>query len=194
MLKELSIVKVDKRSYQTIARENWGLTKEQMKGMHVHHRIPRHKGGTNDPCNLYVCSPSFHRHVWHDGEEFIEWAAAGGKAKTPEQQARAGMLGGKLQSREAKQRNGLNAVLKGTGIHSPDYRNSEKYIQDKRKGIRSVSAEDKLKGTNKVNGQKWMSTVDGFISTAAGVVSHNRSNGYPTSARVLLSMTPSQPC
>jgi hypothetical protein len=77
---ELSIVRVDKRKYRTIAQENWGLTKEQMKGMHVHHRIPIFKGGTDDPTNLYVCSPSFHRWGWHNGEEWIEWASEGAKA------------------------------------------------------------------------------------------------------------------
>ena len=79
MDKNVSIVRVDTRHYRVIARENWGLTKEQMKGMHVHHRIKRCDGGTNDPSNLYVCSPSFHRWIWHDGEEFIEWAIEGGK-------------------------------------------------------------------------------------------------------------------
>lgn len=70
--------------YREIARLNWGLTKEQMKGMHVHHRIPRSKGGTNDPTNLYVCSPWFHSHVWHaeDGIQphYIAAAAKGGRA------------------------------------------------------------------------------------------------------------------
>lgn len=58
---------MDKRPYRKIAQENWGLTSAQMKGMHVHHRVPRSKGGTNDASNLYVCSPSFHAHIWHDG-------------------------------------------------------------------------------------------------------------------------------
>jgi hypothetical protein len=68
----LSIVKVDSRSYRTIAQENWGLTNEQMKGMHVHHRIPRSCGGTNDPSNLYVCSSWFHANVWHDRMFWVE--------------------------------------------------------------------------------------------------------------------------
>lgn len=62
-----SIVKVDRRPYRDIAQDNWGLTDEQMRGMHVHHRIPVSKGGTNDPSNLFVCSPSFHAWVWHGG-------------------------------------------------------------------------------------------------------------------------------
>ena len=62
-----AIVKVDTRHYRKIAQENWGLTNEQMKGMDVHHRLPQSLGGTNDPSNLYVCSPSYHAHAWHSG-------------------------------------------------------------------------------------------------------------------------------
>ena len=76
--------------YRTIAQKHWGLTKEQMKGMHVHHRIPQSEGGTNDPSNLYVCSPWFHANVWHDQSYWIETQALacsmGGKANTIAQQ------------------------------------------------------------------------------------------------------------
>jgi hypothetical protein len=78
MEKHLSIVLVDKRHYRKIVQENWGLSNEQMKGKHVHHRIHQSKGGTNDPTNLYVCSSWFHQHCWHDGEEWIAWATEGG--------------------------------------------------------------------------------------------------------------------
>jgi hypothetical protein len=77
MNKNVSIVCVDSRPYRKIAQENWGLTDEQMKGKHVHHRVAESEGGTNDPSNLYVCSPSFHRWGWHEGEEWIEWAERG---------------------------------------------------------------------------------------------------------------------
>jgi hypothetical protein len=73
-----ALVVVDKRPYRKIAQDNWGLTNEQMKGMHVHHRVARCDGGTDDASNLYVCSPSMHRYGWHNGEEWIEWASAGG--------------------------------------------------------------------------------------------------------------------
>ena len=56
--------------YRTIAQKHWGLTNEQMKGMHVHHRIHRSLGGQNDQSNLYVCSPSFHFWVWHGGYQY----------------------------------------------------------------------------------------------------------------------------
>jgi hypothetical protein len=73
-----SLILVDNRPYRKIAQDNWGLTSEQMRGMHVHHRIPVSEGGTNDPSNLYVCSPYFHKHVWHDGQEWIDWASSAG--------------------------------------------------------------------------------------------------------------------
>ena len=60
-----ALVLQTKGPYRTIAQVNWGLTNEEMKGMHVHHRIPRSMGGSNDPTNLYVCSPWFHYWVWH---------------------------------------------------------------------------------------------------------------------------------
>ena len=35
-------------------------------------------GGSNDPTNLYVCSPWFHAYVWHNGSDFTYWASKGG--------------------------------------------------------------------------------------------------------------------
>lgn len=61
----LAIIRIPTGKYRKIAQRHWGLTDEQMKGMHVHHRIPVSEGGTNDPANLYVCSPWFHYAVWH---------------------------------------------------------------------------------------------------------------------------------
>jgi hypothetical protein len=88
MTQTVSIVLVDKRHYRKIAQEHWGLSDEQMKGMHVHHRIPLSEGGTNDPSNLYVCSPWFHAHIWHTEQFWIETqlkaAIAGGYASNRE--------------------------------------------------------------------------------------------------------------
>ena len=83
MNKEVSIVRVDTRHHRVIAQENWGLTDKQMKGKHVHHRIPVSRGGTNDPSNLYVCSPWFHKNCWHAEDSYnslIPYAEAGGIA------------------------------------------------------------------------------------------------------------------
>ena len=108
----VSIVRVDTRCYRKIAMDNWGLSREQMRGMHVHHRIPVSKGGTNDPSNLYVCSPFFHRYIWHDGEEWIEWAITGG--------ARGGAVSGKRHAGSGQ----LSKIAKKS--HS-DHRGTKEY-------------------------------------------------------------------
>jgi hypothetical protein len=115
MLPELSIVKVDKRHYRTIARENWGLTKEQMRGKHVHHRLSISEGGTDDPSNLYVCSPSFHRWGWHNGEEWIEWASEGGKTGG----TRAAELGIGAHAPGMASKGGRKTAELGVGVHAP---------------------------------------------------------------------------
>lgn len=54
-----------------MARKNWGLTKEQMCGMHVHHFPPRMEGGRDIPEHLYVCSPEVHKTMWHSDAWFM---------------------------------------------------------------------------------------------------------------------------
>jgi hypothetical protein len=44
-----------------------------------------------------------------------------------------------------------------------------------------------IKTSSITNSQMWMSTVDGYKSTAAGVSNYNRSRGWPGDARVRLS-------
>lgn len=120
MDKNVSIVRVDPRHYRTIAQENWGLTKEQIRGKHVHHRIQVSDGGTDDPSNLYVCSPSFHRWGWHDGEEFVEWANEGSKKAHKEKDKRgksktAVKAGTSTQSRKDKNGKSLHMLE----LHKP---------------------------------------------------------------------------
>jgi hypothetical protein len=82
MDKNVSIVRVDTRHHRIIAKDNWGLTRDQMRGKHVHHRIPRSKGGTNDPSNLYVCSGWFHKNVWHAEDSYrnlVQYAIEGAR-------------------------------------------------------------------------------------------------------------------
>lgn len=57
--------------YREVARRHWGLTKEQMKGMHVHHFPRVGEGGRNIPEHLYVCSPTMHQFGWHNDEFFV---------------------------------------------------------------------------------------------------------------------------
>jgi len=154
-----AIVKVDKRHHRKIAQENWGLTKQQMKGMHVHHRIPVSEGGTNDPSNLYVCSPSCHS-IWHGGDNFTAVAISGGRkggsANTPKQQ----------EVRKRSQPNQVEAVRK-TGLAN----RGKKY---------KTTHNNQAKVTNS---QKWECLVTGKV-LPPGPLSHWQKNrGIDTSLR-----------
>lgn len=133
MDKSVSIVKVDKRPYRRIAQENWNLSNEQMKDMHIHHRVPISRGGTNDPCNLYVCSAWFHKHIWHSEDGFnslIPYACEGGrkgglKARIGplSYERKFGIFGLDLErKKEAERQGGLSTFLQGVGCHAPEHK------------------------------------------------------------------------
>jgi len=128
MDKSVSIVKVDRRPYRVIAQENWGLTDEQMRGMHVHHRIRRSDGGTNDPSNLFVCTPWYHDVVWHGGSGgFIGLATESGQ-KGGESNAinKTGFCGRSPEKMSEDGRKGGNTnVVNKTGFLSDEWQNSE---------------------------------------------------------------------
>jgi hypothetical protein len=110
---------------------------------------------------------------------------------------------------ENRVRNGINAVKNKTGAFSPEGQekrtkraremmselHSEKDDSGKStfavRNCRKLHAEKDDQGRSLVAmrslQQKWKSTVDGHISTASGVASHNRSRGWDPNARVRVS-------
>jgi hypothetical protein len=135
-----ALVLLPKGTHRQIAQANWGLTDGQMKGMHVHHRIPRSKGGTDAPENLYVCSPSFHANVWHGGlyriiQKASEVARLGGQARQRAGLTPEGLHKMKLWGKEI----GTKNKQKGIGLFARD---AQKRSEDARKagkiGIRST--------------------------------------------------------
>jgi hypothetical protein len=89
-----------------------------------------------------------------------------------------------------------NQKIQGTGIYNPIVREAsrEVYVENgKRTGEKSFKNKtglfdprnkDKIEEARK---QMWVSTLDGFISTAAGVASHNRSIGGSGKDKIKLS-------
>jgi hypothetical protein len=59
------------KDYRSLAKRSWGLSDEQMLGMHVHHQPPRSEGGRNIAIHLYVTSPSMHAFAWHSESYWI---------------------------------------------------------------------------------------------------------------------------
>lgn len=135
MRKDLSIVAVDPRPYRVIAQENWGLTDSQMEGMHVHHRVHRSRGGTNDPSNLYVCSPYFHKHIWHDGQEWISYAEAGGKTSAE--------VRTRLWSTDEEWASRMREVQQARARKSHSVRDDAYFLRQSQNGLRSVCAKRK---------------------------------------------------
>ena len=151
------LVLVDNRPYRKIAQDNWGLSDEQMKGMHVHHRIPVSRGGTNDPSNLYVCSPFFHKNVWHNGEEWIDWASAAGK------------LGGAVSGKTHASSGQLSAIAK---LSHKRHRGTKEYST--RQLIKSLKS-------HVTKRRKWSEDLYGRV--AQDYFQHGQS-GYKTAKRL----------
>jgi hypothetical protein len=195
MDKQLSIVRVDKRHYRTIAQENWGLTREQMEGMHVHPRIHVSDGGTNDPSNLYVCSPWFHNNMWHDRIYFIEKASEAGqegakrgheKKNEKGQSLHAiamGKAGGALGDRQKKSEGAKRGYLEknGEGKSIRAVNNAVIGHEERTEGGKSRRAQRMVAVTNS---QKWQCTVTGKVSTSGPLTLWQKARGIDTSLRV----------
>ena len=195
MDKQLSIVRVGKRHYRTIAQENWGLTREQMEGMHVHHRIHVSDGGTNDPSNLYVCSPWFHNNIWHDRIYFIEKASEAGQegAKKGHEKKNekgqslhaiamgkaGGALGDRQKKSEGAKRGYLEKNEEGKSIRAVN--NAVKGHEEKTEGGKSKRAQRMVAVTNS---QKWQCTITGKVSTSGPLTLWQKARGIDTSLRV----------
>jgi hypothetical protein len=180
-----ALVKVDTRPYRQIAQENWGLTDEQMIGMHVHHRYPVSRGGTNDASNLYVCSPSFHYHGWHGGGQLkmIETATANGRKGAALGGKRVWELGVGIAALDhsAKARR-LYAEGKGLAAITPEQRveyskragaKSGQLHKQNGTGVCGIAPEEHSKRMSSTNQQRWCCSVCGnFESNARGVNRH----------------------
>lgn len=204
MEKHLSVVKLETRPHRVVAQENWGLTNEQMKGMEVHHRVPVSEGGTNDPSNLFVCSPSMHRWGWHDGDRgFGEWAHRGGEAM------KAKNLGWAFVPQETRVENGRKnsekLMSEKRGIHGASYEQRSAWNKEngakgchaagrstfeKRVGLFAMSDEAKnarnKKGASVINSTQWMCLETGHLSTSGPLAKWQRKRGIDSSRRVRL--------
>lgn len=86
------------------------------------------------------------------------------------------------------------------GFLNPGYTQSQKYIEDRRKGVATKTREElveagklgakaqpretRVKNANITNSQVWESLIDGYQSTPSGVANHNRLNGWDPDARI----------
>ena len=204
MEKHLSIVKLETRPHRIVAQENWGLTDEQMEGKEVHHRVAQSAGGTNDPSNLFVCSPSMHRWGWHNGDKgFGEWAHQGGAAM------KAKNLGWAFVPKETLIENGRKTSKKlmseKRGIHGASQEQRSAWNKEngakgchaagrstfeKGVGLFAMSDEAKdarnKKGASIINSTQWMCLETGHLSTSGPLTKWQRKRGIDPLRRVRL--------
>jgi hypothetical protein len=207
--RNLSIVhSPGKKDYRKAAQENWGLTDEQMKGMHVHHFPPVSLGGRNIPEHLYVCSPSLHSRGWHSGEEFILWAAKGGSlggvkaaGRGGRRNVREGFGFWKQTKEEWKETQSKGGKIQGEANARSGHLNRIRTPESTRKGARMQPTEGKAKGGRKSGkeqfengtgmfGQRWKNTDpnhEPYVSAPAGLTHWQKKRGIDTSLRVRVS-------
>jgi hypothetical protein len=82
---------------------------------------------------------------------------------------------------ETRRATGRQAVEHGTGVHSKEYKESEKYKTDRDRG--RETQREKGVGIYAV----WESTVDGYRGSAGVVARHNIHRGWDPNARVRVS-------
>ena len=145
---------------------------------------------------------------WEESNRVGNSSTRGGKTTTAKYNSeRVKHMNSHPRTKEMVKMAGVRAVERNLGIHNPEYKDSAEYIEQKvqngknssggrdaflqSKGIHSEeykSSEERKKtlrqNAKTTSSQKWMSTVDGFISTAGAVAMHNRGIGVDPSARV----------
>lgn len=187
---------IDESSPCVMARSNWGnqrgkalkalselvkvtndVSNRYKAGIFLCHTC-EHNSGSDKPCvnplHLYFGTPA--ENTADMGEVFKE------------------------EQRERGKRLGVQAREKGAGIFDPCYndvrsdwvRAAGAAAAALRRGVHNPDnktrcLEGNTKGGKAVSSQRWISLVDGFISTAANVARRNRLLGEPSSARLLLS-------
>jgi len=134
MDKEVSIVlSLESKNYRKLAQRHYGLTDEQMVGMHVHHNPPRHQGGRNIPEHLFVYHETLHSAV--HGDALTAFARVGGKLGGQKSlENKLGFLSAsKEQRREWGKLGNEKALEMGVGIHAPGVREASgrKAVEEK---------------------------------------------------------------
>jgi len=163
------------KNYRKLAQQHWGLTDEQMKGMHVHHCPERCNGGRNIPEHLYVCSPSVHAHCWHNGDWFVEKAAIGGSLGKRKPQPQTP----KKPPISAEERKELNTRINKMRI-GKKYPDKAKEKMSEAHKLSSRSQEN----ISAQNTQEWMDPnhPELGVRTVSALVRMQKKRNYPCSA------------
>ena len=162
--------------------------------MHKHHIVPKHRGGTDDKQNLVevtkIQHAMFHYCEWRLwGHEYdkIAWLALSKQINLTEAQRlshlHGAILGSEMQPREAKV---LGAKMQPREAKVLGGKNGGKSCYEQRKGMFSLTKEERQHRAKKSSNKKWRCLETGFISTTSGIAKYQKNRGIDPSRRELL--------
>jgi predicted AAA+ superfamily ATPase len=162
-----------------------------MSQIHVHHIVPKHRGGTNNKTNLIEVTVTQHAifhycewKLWKNEYDRIAWKSLSNQISLTEAQKLAHLEGckkgakslsketrvfaSKMQSRESK-------VLGGKG--------GGKSCYEQKKGMFSLSKEKRQNIAKNTINKKYKCLETGFISTLAGLTKYQKNRNIDSSKR-----------
>lgn len=170
--------------------------------MHIHHIVPKHMGGTDEPENLIECTieehANYHKDLWEKhGHEWdrIAWLSLSGQISVSEAKRMAQREGGKkgaaiVHKIRLEKGNDIGTWNRETGnvrkIATPESMAKGgatvgKMLVDtgRWEAIRRLGSIAGGKATmSKLNSTKWRCVECGMVSTTGGIGNHQRGSGH----------------
>lgn len=170
--------------------------------MHIHHIIPKHMGGTDDPENLVECTieehANYHKELWEThGHEWdrIAWLSLSGQISVPEArrmtQLEGARKGGSISAAIRKEKgNDIGTWNKLTGnvltIATLESCKKGGSVQGKRNVESGQFAKIRALGSvaggkvamSKLNSTKWKCLDCGMVSSTGGIGNHQKGSGH----------------
>lgn len=158
---------------------------------HIHHIIPKHMGGTDDPSNLIELTieehAEAHKKLYEQyGSEYdrIAWLALSKQINLTEAKRLAHLEGAKQGAKmiphEVRVANGKNTPIEQL---SRAGKIGGKSCYEQRKGMFKMTKEERIELSKKTINSRWICTETGFISNAAGVAKYQKARGIDTHKR-----------
>jgi hypothetical protein len=170
--------------------------------MHIHHIIPKHMGGTDDPENLIECSieehAQHHKELWEKhGHEWdrIAWLSLSGQVSVSDArrlaQLEGAKRGGSISAAIRKEKGNdigtwnritgnVKTIATKEGMAKGGSIVGKMLVEDGRwEKIRSLGSVAGGKATmSKLNSTKWRCVECGMVSTTGGIGNHQRGSGH----------------